>query len=136
MIFVLLSWIFLLMTVAVAWAWMQSSNIYRAWPRVRNTSALLMAASAFFLLLHFALPAQEVDMEEALVSHQDLLMENMERSNISIASIDLLFGTHSEHVKHNLTQFSVENTVIHDMMQARLGSDLVSEPSGLAPGFP
>ena len=113
MIFVVIAWIFILMTMLLLRAWMESPTAHSTWPRVRIVSGLMMTASFFFLFLHFASPAQEKHLESDLLKHHHILIKknNMTRTNVSMDRF---------HSVKNRTQVAFNSTIVRDMMLARV----------------
>lgn len=129
MIFVLIAWTVLLLNLILIRVWMQSPAIHSLWPRVRNTSSALLTVSAFFFLLHFTSPKQEKEMQDSLFErHETLRNELLGRELGKKLGKEHLHSTNNESTstsqtagRDNTTHFSLNNTIIHDIMQARLG---------------
>lgn len=125
MIFVFLAWILLVLTLILVRVWMQSPLIHSMWPRVRNMSSALLTASAFFFLLHFTSSRQENEMQDSLLQIHSVLRDEVLR-NKGLLSNQSLYRTRNESVSQNVsrdnaTDLSLEKTIIHDTMEARLG---------------
>lgn len=88
-------------------------------------SSALLTASAFFFLLHFTSSRQENEMQDSLLQIHSVLRDEVLR-NKGLLSNQSLYRTRNESVSQNVsrdnaTDLSLEETIIHDTMEARLG---------------
>lgn len=66
MFLVFVAWSLVLLTFIMLYAWLNSRTKYESYTRVRNMSFLLLSVSLIALLVHFAFPQNELEIENVL----------------------------------------------------------------------
>ena len=66
MIFVVIGWGFMFLTIITVVTWLHDSKRFSNWNRVKIMSYTMLSVSFFFFFLHFSNPSQESEMQDSL----------------------------------------------------------------------